>query len=349
MKLKELKNCNFNIHQGIDINTDLIFFDYGEKDINELLTQYVKTPNIFLNKIQLKALKELNDEYQLMEEVINNFYNVLFDTLQDKEKEDLIGLSLEINRPFMCVLLSNPNIKLTPEQFDKIFNIDTKEIFNLHNNYSHKDITFMINMKISLIQNHNIFLSAEQIYDDFFDKYSKFKDAYSKRSGISTVPFLIDKMIEHENIFDDSVFENILTDKNLQLTEKQVDYFLDNGSFFKRYLLSVNPNINYTYEQIIKGLDDKGYSDSEYENEIHCLYDLESYAISDNFYHIADKFFTNPEITMDVNSITKILKDTNSNKHIVECLKRREDIKNSITLTELILSTAEYTQNKMGM
>ena len=50
---KELENVNFNINEDINIDVSLILFDYAEKEINELLTQYVKTPVIFQNKLKL--------------------------------------------------------------------------------------------------------------------------------------------------------------------------------------------------------------------------------------------------------------------------------------------------------
>lgn len=345
MKIKELENVNFNINEDINIDVSLILFDYAEKEINELLTQYVKTPVIFQNKLKITSLKKLDyvDEFKLSTEVINNFYHVLFNNLKEDEdeKENLINLCIENNRVFMSVLLSNPNIKLNDKQFEKIFNIDIKELFNPHNNYSHKEITFLIDMKLNLIENDNIFISNEKIYNDFFEKDSRFRKAYSKRTGISMVPNLVDKLMNDENIYVDDLLENILQDKNLQLSEKQVDTILNEYGFIERYYLSLNMNINYTDEQIIKGILDDGFSESEYESEIYVGENFNSEDVSYNF-------LNNKKVLMNETIINGILRDKKG-KNYINCLLDREDVKKSKELTELITHYKEKITNKNRM
>ena len=64
-----------------------------------------------------------------------------------------------------------------------------------------------------------IFISNEK-FIMIFEKDSRFRKAYSKRTGISMVPNLVDKLMNDENIYVDDLLENILQDKNLQLSEK---------------------------------------------------------------------------------------------------------------------------------
>lgn len=343
MKIKELENVNFNIHEEIDIDVSLILFDYADKEINELLIQYVKTPVMFQNKLKITSLKKLDyvDEFKLSTEVINNFYYVLFNNLNEDEKENLIDLCIENNKVFMSVLLSNPDIKLNNKQFEKIFNIDIKELFNPHNNYSHKESAFLINMKLSLIENDNIFISNEKIYNDFFEKNSRFRTAYSKRTGISMVPNLVDKLMNDEDIYIDNLIENILQDKKLKLNENQIDTILNEYGFKERYYLSLNMNINYTDEQIIKGVLDDGFSESEYENEIYIGENFNSEDVSNNF-------LNNNKIVMNETIINGILRDKKG-KDYINCLLEREDVKKSEKLKELIVSYKERAKNKNKM
>ena len=100
-------------------------------------------------------------------------------------------------------------------------------------------------------------------------------------------------------------------------------------------------NINYTDEQIIKGVLDDGFSESEYENEIYIGENFNSEDVSNNF-------LNNNKIVMNETIINGILRDKKG-KDYINCLLEREDVKKSEKLKELIVSYKERAKNKNKM
>ena len=174
MKIKDLDEKSFQIEQKVNFDISLLKFEYGEKEIFDVLKQNIFTPGYF-NKC-IKATPTNNyqslSDFSIFQrnEIDNcyyNFYYTLMNSVSSSEKEFLLDLALEQkDLRFASALISNPEVKLSEKQFNLIYNNKSHEFFPL---------------KEALIKNKNIPLSMEQVNEGLLDFESRLAETVAKR------------------------------------------------------------------------------------------------------------------------------------------------------------------------
>jgi hypothetical protein len=200
------------------------------------------------------------------------------------------------NKRIANIFLTNPKIKLSQEQFNKVFNS--------------KDVQ----LKISLISNNSIPFSIEQINDGILDK-NEMSLAYAKRHGTNIYTKTIDGLIEDDSYSGENILLELLKNNNINIkfTSKQIDLFLESNNFELRVAVAKNYNIQFNENQIIKGLNDKGFEYEAYDNS------YDGFSKSD----VIEAFLENPNIIISKNEISNIIKNKD---YLIEILLERKDI-----------------------
>lgn len=330
MKLKELNQLNFNKSDDITLDVSSLYFHYAEKEIYDLLKENVYNHG-YLLKLTRTFYKKDESKYtsQQIEDHYYNFYFLLINTLNEKEKQELLDLSLTtVDIRFAAILISNPEVVLTEYQFDAIFNINGKY---RDQNQAYKYRT----LKEYLILNNNIKLTDEQYHNGLLNFDYGLNLIFSQRNQF--VPsHIIDQLIQFEEFNLEDILINILNRKQTMFSEKQIDYCL-NGCFLLRLACALNYQFNFTAEQILKGLNDTGFMYNDYnESEFYDDTDYQGWDVQ-----IAFLENTNAKIPQEY--IDLIFSDKDFKYHIEHLLKRHDFCLNEEQLNHIIKLKNETT------
>lgn len=339
MKLKELEQNVFQHNKEINFDVSQLYFDYGDKEIYDLLKQNV-TNHIILNKV--KALptatywSDINNfRYVKNQEIIDNYnhmYFTLINSLTENEQKSLMDYSLaEKEKNFAKIMLENPEVKLTEEQFNTVINM-TNQVSN-----------WCYTLRKALIENKNIPLTAEQVNEGVLKWDGGLNISFASRSDNRITKETIDILINDQNedsCFNDQTLVALLKNKNLQLTEEQIEFFLSHDDFRLRAECARNYQLSFTKDQIKRGLDDEGFEYDGYDDT------YSDYDPSD----VINAFLQNPNIKITKKEVNSLLQGYNEHVNI-ELLVQEEHIKLDEKQIDIILdkndrSSALLLQNK---
>jgi hypothetical protein len=210
--------------------------------VYELLKSYVEDISSFKGLVEVKANHQYNVSYEHIDNSYYNVFHVLLNTLSEKEKEYLLDVALESNERAATIFLKNPEVKLTPAQFNTVFN-------NKHHSRH--------SIRKAVIGNKNIPLSMEQVNEGLLKWDDGLNIVYAQRGHSCVLKKTIDILINETNsdsCFNEDVLEELLKNKNLHFDEMQIKHFLNSDNFILRAECARNYNIPFTPEQIIQGL-----------------------------------------------------------------------------------------------
>lgn len=315
MKLNELNPLDFNKEKNIKFDVTSLFFHYGDKEIYELLRENIYNHGFLLKHTRLSYE---NDSKNNNEKIINdcyyNFYYLLINSLNKKEKETILDLALEQrDMRFTAILLSNPEVSLTEQQFENIFNYKNNKPDEA---YKYRQL------KEFLILNKNIHLTDEQLRNGLLNFDYGLNKAFAKRLSPNIPSDIIDLLIKNDVHDLDEILIDVLEHKEVVFSEKQIDYCLNHSNFLLRLACSKNYHFNFTKEQIIKGLQDEGFDNSdEYE-----IVDCRELGIEES--DVIFNFIENKNIKIPEDFISSLFNDTTNqfNNHLINNLLNRDDI-----------------------
>lgn len=260
MKIKDLDEKKFQIEKKVNFDISLLKFEYGEKEIFDVLKQNVLTPG-YLNKC-IKATPTNNHQslidfnYYQRNEINNcyyNFYYTLMNSVSNSEKEFLLDLALEQkDLRFASALISNPEVKLSEKQFNLIYNNKSHDLFNL---------------KETLIKNKNIPLSMEQINEGLLDFESRLAETIAQRGESCILKKTIDELINSDYYLSEDILVEILKHQNVHFDEYQIKFCLESDNFFLKLACAKNYSFPFTKKQILQGLEDEGFERDLYDDK----------------------------------------------------------------------------------
>lgn len=342
MQLKQLDPQVFQHNKEINFDVSQLYFDYGDKEVFDLLKQNA------INAILVDKIKALptasywqndlvNFRYRKNDEINANYYHFYFtliNTLSKNEKEELFDFSLEqSNKNFVRIMLKNPEVVLTKNQFDKIF-------YHVHDTEYHHHFH---SLKQALVENKNIPLTEEQINEGVLKWDSGLNTIFAQRGDnritTDTIEVLINETNE-DSCFNEKVLIELLKNKNLQFTDDQIEYFLTHDDFRIRAECARNYQLSFTKKQIQRGLDDEGFEYDGYDDTYN------DYDPSD----VINAFLQNPNIKISKKEVNSLLQGYNDHVN-VELLVQEEHIKLDEKQIDIILdkndrSSALLLQNK---
>lgn len=295
MKLKEIKPEIFQNQKEVDFNVSALYFDYEDKEIYDILKQNILNPGIINQKIKVESVHKhinwKNNEFLSLKhkEVQDNYYHfyyTLINSLTDLEKQTLLDIALEQrDKRFAALMIKNPQVKLTTQQFHSIFDNKSSENFALRE---------------VLIENKNIPLSVEQVNEGLLKWDSGLNQSYAQRGDSFILKKTIDTLINktnQEGHWNESVLVELLKNQNLHFDEFQINYFLTSDNFILRAECARNHHLQFTKEQIKNGLNDEGFEREAYDDRYNDYYPSD----------VAVAFITNPNIKIEEEDINEIL------------------------------------------
>lgn len=296
MKINELEQSQFNT-PNVTMDTSKLYFQYGEREIYDILRHYIDNPGFFGDLINDKTGH--NVSWDDRDNAYYNFMYILINTLSEAQKSYLLDVALDEPNYYAAeVFLKNPQIKITPEQFEKAYNGDTKEQKSLQ-------------LKKAVVSNPSIPLTSEHLHDGLLNEDYFLKPAYAKRH---------DKNISQETldaIFSDDMHEivavQLLKNPYINFSSQHIESALNSENFEIRLLMARNYHLPFTPAQIEKGLQDEGF---EYD-----IYDDSYNEYSPN--DVKKAFIKNPNIVLPAEQLKELmLKD----EYLASAALSRSDI-----------------------
>lgn len=339
MKLNQINQAVFQIDKQINFDVSQLYFDYGDKEIYDLLKQNISN-YIILNKV--KALptdsywtnisrfqdvkhKEIGHNY-------NHMYFTLINNLTEEEQKSLMDYSLsQKEKPFVEIMLKNPEVKLTEEQFNTIFNM-TNQISD-----------WCYTLRKALIENQNIPLTKEQINEGVLKWDGGLNLAFARRTDDLFTTETINILMNDENedsCFNDDTLVALLQNKKLQLTPEQIEFFLTHDDFRIKTECARNYQLKFTPEQIERGLNDEGFEYDGYDDT------YQNYNSSD----VVNAFLHNPQIKLPQTEVNNIVRGYNEHANIETFVQKENLTLNESQIDEILKkgdrSTALLLTNK---
>lgn len=321
MKLKHIDPEVFQMNKNINFDVSPLYFDYGDKEIYDLLKQNI-VQEIFSNKIKV-TFKSNYYSHTKHEEQKQNYYHFCFkliNSLTSLEQENLFDFVLsQPNKYFGKIMLENPEVKLTKDQFNKIFypliNVD-------YHNYGHI-------LKIALVGNKNIALTEEQVNEGVLKWDSGLCDIFAQRGEKCIHSRTIDILINNENkegLSNDRVLIELLKHKNLDLNHEQIELLLTHDDFRVKAECARNYQLNFTEEQIQRGLNDEGFEYDGYDDT------YSDYNPSD----VVNAFLQNPNIKLSKDEVNNIVGGYNEYANL-EAFVQKQDLQLDSSQIDTIL------------
>lgn len=300
MKLNNIEQEIFKGYPNVNVDLDRLYAKFGDSEISDVLKTYVRNPISVSDLIRIDSKKSYGD-YKEKRKAYNNVLYTLFNTLDETQQEHIVNLVLEGDKTVMNIFLSNPQIKLNENQFELLFN--------------HEDF----NVRKALIENKNIPISIDRINAGLLNYDGRLNISYAKRGDSGILKKTIDALINDTNedsFSNEAVLQELLKNKHIHFDEIQVQHFLDSDNFILRAECARNHNIEFTPEQIEKGLDDEGFEYERYDDTY-------------NDYNPTDvkvAFLNNPNVKIPHHAIQSILYGYKSNEYLIQVLVQRDDL-----------------------
>jgi hypothetical protein len=297
MKLNNFKPQDFQKDEDIYLKTDLLFLNYAEKNIIEILQDMIDNPEFIKINLEFINKKDNNSLNYKKRDVFTNFCNQLISSVNKEEKIKLLNDAIEKGSFLASILISHPDIEVEESKIDKILKSRKEDLI------------------IALFQNKKIPLSNQLINDGLFN--------------FSLVEFCIDR-IDSPNMINKSTLTELVNDYHndiiiklldrdlINIDNELMDKFLNSDDFFLRLKCSTMYDFKFTKKQILKGLNDEGFEYEAYD------YKYDKFNPSDIIYN----FIKNINIKIPAEFISDVICYKDKNYFLKELLERKDIILN---------------------